>query len=391
MPTWGDAAASRYTPASMQDLPRVRLLIEQGISEGHHPGAQVCVHQDGRCVAEVVVGRTAFAPDGEPLTPDHLTLWLSSGKPILAVALARQVEAGVLTWDDPVAEWVPEFAAGGKDAITLRHVLTHTGGFRSVAFRYPQQTWDEAVAAVCSARVETGWDIGKTAGYHPHSGWNILGRVLEVAADESLSHHLREAVLLPLGMTQTWVGMSDDDYDRQHARLSPMQNTAGRLPQPTGMHQRDWVTGQRPGGNTYGPARDLARFYRALLQGGEIDGTRILETDTVATLTQRHRRDTVDRTFRATMDWGLGLMTNNRRHDPANTDTHGDIGTPYNFGPYAGTNAFGHGGNQSSIGFADPEHQLAVAVIFNGMPGEPNHQGRMHTVLAALYQDLGLA
>ena len=386
------------TSPTQTSLAQTTQIIQQGIDAGLHPGAQVCVYRDGECVADLALGSTGIADDARPLTPEDLTLWLSAGKPILVVALAQQVEAGVLCWDDPIAEWVPEFAQRGKDPVTLRHALTHTGGFRSVVFRYPQQTWEEAVAAVCHGRLEGGWEVGQTAGYHPHSSWNILGRVLEIATDQPLSQHLRRAVVEPMGLRDTWVGMPAEVLGEVADRLSGMTDTGKTPPRPTDMHTPAWITGQRPGGNTYGPAAELARFYQSLLPlhphaAADLPAPQqspILQPETVADLTRRHRRDTVDRTFRATMDWGLGFMVNNRRHDAANAAQHGEIGTPYNFGPHAGEHAFGHGGNQSSIGFADPEHGLAVAVVFNGMPGEPAHQRRMHRVLTALYRDLRL-
>lgn len=381
--------------ADMEALPRTTERIERGIEEGLHPGAQVCVWRGPECVADLGLGRTRPPERGNPsgdeaLTHDRLMLWLSAGKPITAVAVAKQVEDGVIHLDDPIVEYVPEFGQRGKEGITIRHLLTHTGGFRSVVFRYPQQTWDESIEAVCAGRLETGWEPGVTAGYHPHSGWNILGKVLEVCTGQNLGTHLRQAVLEPWGMGDTWAGMPGEVFDRVAPRLCPVTNTAGAAAKSLDAEQREWAVGQRPGGNIYGPARDLARFYRALLGGGELDGARVLEPETVADFTDRHRRDTTDRTFRAVMDWGLGFMTNNRRHDAANTDTH-PVATPYGFGPHASDAAFGHGGNQISIGFADPEHDLAVAVVFNGQPGEPAHQKRMHAVLAAMYEDLGLA
>jgi CubicO group peptidase (beta-lactamase class C family) len=378
----------------MDGLPRTTRIIEQGIADGRHFGAQVCVWRGERCVADGAVGRTG--PDhgdasNQELTPDHRTLWLSAGKPILAIGLATQVEDGALTWDDPVAEWVPEFAERGKDQITLRQVLTHTGGFRSVAFRYPEQSWDDAIAAVCAGRLETGWEPGVTAGYHPHSGWNILGRVLEVCTDRPLTRFLRQRVLEPWGMHRSWVGWPQAEYERGRGELAGMYDTSGAAARDLGVSAPDWATGQRPGGNAWGPASELARFYRAVLAGGTLAGRRVVRAETLAEMTARQRRDTMDRTFRAVMDWGLGFMVNNRRHDAANAATHGDSGTPYGFGPHAGEDSVGHGGSQSSTGFADPQHGLAVAVIFNGQPGEPAHQRRMRDTLAALYEDLGLA
>ena len=290
------------------------------------------------------------------MTPDTSMLWLSSGKPLLAVAVAQQIAAGRLAFDDAVSDFVPEFAARGKEEITVEQVLTHTGGFRSVIFDYPAMSWDDAVAAVCSARLETGWVPGETAGYHPHSGWNILGRLVEVCTGEPLGATLRREVLEPLGMNDAWVSLPAAEHTRLAAesRLAAMENTALSTPRSTGMDDTAWTTGVRPGGNTWGPARDLARFYRAVLGGGAIGSDRALPAALMGQLTERVRCDTVDRTFRATMDWGRGFMMNNRRHDAVNRETHGAAGTPYNFGPYAGDDAVGHGGNQSSIGFADP-------------------------------------
>ena len=381
----------------MRQLEKTSQVIDAGIDAGIHFGAQVSVWRSGDMLCDAAYGTVNLPPsDGgtpapaELLTRDHLMLWMSAGKPILVVGLARQVEAGVLDWDDPIAEWVPDFSQRGKDSITLRQVLTHTGGFRSVVSRYPRQSWDETIDAVCAGRLEAGWTPGETAGYHPHSGWNILGKVLEVCTQEPLAAHLRQAVLLPWGLENTWVGMPDSDYLNERDRLAELFDTSTEVTRSTDSSLQPWVTGQRPGGNVWGPARELARLYQGLVGGGQLDGVRLLEPSTASLLTQRHRRDTLDRTFRATMDWGLGLMVNNRRHDQVNRERHGDIGTPYGFGPYASETAFGHGGNQCSIGFADPEYGVSIAVIFNGQPGEPEHQARMRQVLSAIYEDLDL-
>ncbi|MEM1107425.1 MAG: serine hydrolase domain-containing protein [Planctomycetota bacterium] len=375
----------------MDALPRTQQLIIKGIDQGLHPGAQVSVWHRGESVTDLAYGE---AQPGVAITPETLTLWLSSCKPITAVALAKQVEAGVVHLDEPVAEYVNGFEQNGKQGITLRHVLTHTGGFRSVVFRYPEQPWEDAIETVCKARLETGWEPGATAGYHPHSGWNILGRVLEVCTGQPLSQHLRESVLLPLGLDESYVGTPDEAYEELRPRLSAMIDTGKTVPVDPGFHEKTWVTGQRPGGNAYGPARQLARFYQALLDitAGRASGSdALLQPATLADFTARHRCDTMDRTFRAVMDWGLGFMVNNRRHDAVNAEKHGPTGTPYGFGPHASDEAFGHCGNQSSAAFADPSHDLVAVVIFNGMPGEPKHQQRMYAVLGAIYEDLGLA
>jgi CubicO group peptidase (beta-lactamase class C family) len=129
--------------------------------------------------------------------------------------------------------------------------------------------------------------------------------------------------------------------------------------------------------------RELAHFYEMLIGGGQRQGVRILRPASVGLMTSRHREGLYDETFKHRIDWGLGTIIDSKRYG---ADT-----VPYGYGRFASERTFGHGGSQSSVGFADPEYQLAAACYFNGMPGEPAHQARLHEVLEALYQDLGLA
>jgi CubicO group peptidase (beta-lactamase class C family) len=129
--------------------------------------------------------------------------------------------------------------------------------------------------------------------------------------------------------------------------------------------------------------RELGRFYEMLLAGGSLNGVRILSPQTVEAMTARHRVGQFDRTVNHLLDWGLGFLINSAQY--------GVETVPYGYGPFASPRTFGHGGNQSSAGFCDPENQLVVSVVFNGMPGEAAHQDRIRRVLRAVYEDLGLA
>jgi CubicO group peptidase (beta-lactamase class C family) len=99
-------------------------------------------------------------------------------------------------------------------------------------------------------------------------------------------------------------------------------------------------------------------------------------------MTSRQRTGLKDNSFGQVIDWGLGFLINSARY--------GAAAIPYGYGRHASDGTFGHGGMQSSSGFADPENKLAVAIIFNGLPGEPKHQKRIHDAATALYEDLGL-
>src|SRR5260370_40335137 len=123
----GDAALAR--------LPRTRQAILDGIHAGLHLGAQLYVSRHGAVIADAAAGESR---PGQPLRRDDLMLWLSSTKPVGAVAIAQLWERGRLELDDPVARHIPEFAAHGKAAITLRHLLTHTPGIRLLNVGSPQ-------------------------------------------------------------------------------------------------------------------------------------------------------------------------------------------------------------------------------------------------------------
>ena len=119
--------------------------------------------------------------------------------------------------------------------------------------------------------------------------------------------------------------------------------------------------------------RQLARFYRALLAGGELDGVRILSPQTVEAITARHRVGLFDETFHCQCDWGLGFAVDN-----------------FAMGRHASPRSFGHGGALSSYAFADPEHDLVVALQTNGMCASDDHYHRLDDAMTALYLDLGI-
>jgi len=289
--------------------------------------------------------------------------------------------------------------------------FTHTAGLRTADFRYPRDDWDTIIAAVCDRPPEDGWTTGEKAGYHTQTTWFILGELVRLVDGRPIDRYVREMVFEPLGMSDSWMGMPPGVYDRyaKQGRLLMMPNTAtsgpGSKPSKSALMSKDWSTRPRPGGNCMGPIRELAIFYRMLLGGGELDGTCILQPETVELFTSRQRAGMFDQTFKATVDWGLGFVLNSAEHAPLAAGPGGgpaltcgagaerrDLSKiPYGYGPHASRDSFGHSGAQSSVAFADPRNQIAAAIVFNGMPGEAKHQRRMHATLTALYEDLGLA
>ncbi len=367
-------------PAPDRTLARTFDSLERGRAAGLHLGGQLWVSLDRESVVDRAFGE---ARPGEPMTAEHLVPWLSSSKPVAAVAIARLWEAGKLGLDDRVAAHVPEFGVKGKEAITVRHLLTHTGGFRLLRVGWPKEPWESIIAWICESRIEPRWLPGRTAGYHLASSWFMLGEIVRRLDGRRFETYVREEIFEPLGMDDSWIGMPEALYDGYAGRLAPVFNTEKRPPAEHDWHSRLSVTRCSPAGGGWGPVHQLARFYEALLAGGRIGDVRIVSPPTVEALVSRQRVGLYDRTFQAKIDWGLGFVLDSRHY--------GQPEVPYSYGRHASPRAFGHSGYRSSAAFADPEHALVVALAVNGTPAEDDHRRRFDEVLTAIYEDLGLS
>jgi CubicO group peptidase (beta-lactamase class C family) len=353
--------------------------LENGISSKLHIGAQASVQMDGSTIADIAIGESR---PNVPMTADTLMIWLSSTKPITAICIAQLWERGLLGLDDPVIKFIPEFSGGGKDAITIRHMLVHTAGIRAAANNFTRDSWEVTIDKICKSSVEPGWVPGKKAGYHVASTWFLLGELVRRIDGRSFDRYVREEIFLPLKMMDSWVGMPVENYMAYGDRIGIMQNTDPAFKPPHAWDTPEMAALCKPGGNGRGPMRELVRFYQMLLNGGSLDGVRIVSPQTVEAMTARHRVGMYDHSFKHIMDWGLGFIVNNNQYG---IDT-----IRYGYGPHASWRTYGHSGHRSSIAFADPKYGLAVALVFNGTPADAVHDMRMRSVLTAIYEDLGL-
>ena len=372
-------------PAASESVPSTLAALERGIEAGLHTGGQLYLSLGGEVRADAAFGEVRPA---EPMRRDHLMLWLSASKPVAAVAIAQLWERELLALDDRVAEHIPAFAQGGKEAITVRHCLTHTGGFRMLDVGWPRLDDEGVLERICTTRLEPRWQPGRTAGYHRASSWFVLGEVVRRVDGRPFERYVREEIFEPLGMADSWIGMPVERYRAYGDSIAPTFHTVPSEPRRHRWHEEPWVTRCSPGGNGRGPIAELGRFYECLLAGGRIDpqkddGARLLRPQTVEALVARHRVGLEDKTFRAKLDWGLGFALESSRY--------GGQSFAYGFGPHASPRAYGHGGFRSVMAFADPEHGLAVAVALNGTPDDVVHGRRMTRIARAIYADLGLA
>jgi len=344
--------------------------LERGIEDGTHIGAQVYVSRHGEVVVDRALGD---ARSGVPMTTDTLMNWFSMSKAVTAVAVAQQWEAGAIDVDAPAARYVPEFAAHGKEAITIRHLLTHTAGIPNADGMLQGEPWRESRAANLARLYAAGpeYPAGTRAGYHAAAGMTVLGEVVERVSGIPFDRYVRERIFEPVGAPDCWIGMPESEYARYGDRIGFMHLTSGDGAQPLPrINSARSAATPMPGAGGRGPVNQLARVFEALVAGG---GS-LLSPVTVAAISARHRTGMLDETFGIVVDWGLGLAI----------DTSA-------MGSHCSPRTFGHGGHLSSVGFCDPEHGVVVTVVCNGMPDRDRHYRRLDDIASAVYVDLGLA
>ncbi len=361
------------TGTSRGGLQRAIDLLEEQRREGLHHGAQLFVARSGKILVDAAIGEVTA---GIPLATDSVMLWFSATKPLTAVAIAQLWEQNTLSLDDPVRKFIPEFA-GGKEMATVRQVLTHTGGFRMEAFPFLRYDWTTVIEKICEEPAE--WEPGTAAGYHPLSGWCILGEIVRRIDGRPIEEFLNDEVLRPLGMKNSSLGISPAREAELGERLSSVTETAEPR---TGIESwNDPRARPRvlPGGSGYGPANDLGRFYLALSNGGVLDDGRILKPETVQLFTTTHRHGMVDRSFSAGLPapvsppWGLGFGKGS------------DQSVASAMGRKCTAAAYGHGGNRSSIGFVEPSQELVITIVANGLPDTAANLRRLCSVSDAIH------
>jgi CubicO group peptidase (beta-lactamase class C family) len=225
-----------------------------------------------------------------------------------------------------------------------------------------------------AARPPDRWDPLKDGAYSEWLGFYLVGQILEQSTGVPLRDALKTGLLEPLGIDDVFLGLGGDDLQRIGVNVDLR---AGR-PVPLLMERAAWFAGGTdPSLNAFATMSGLGRFYEWVL--ATLDGRR---SDPVAPERLRdachpHRQVVHDQTLGFEASWGLGFMTG-----------LGRLG----FGPYVSERAIGHTGQVgTSIAFADPDHELAVAILYNGVIDQPTGMAlRRPAIVNDIYQDLGL-
>jgi CubicO group peptidase (beta-lactamase class C family) len=383
------------TTGTLQKPALVDQTIVRLIEDGREVGVQVAAYLDGKLVIDSF-GGIADPQTGRMVDGDTLFNMYSVTKPLAATALHIQVDRGLVAYEAKVSDYWPEYGAHGKAGTTVRDVLTHRAGV-------PQMPDGVTPDLMC----DWEWMTSRIADLTPLSppgekalylamtfGW-IVGEIVRRTdpARRSIGTFIREEIAVPLGAHDIWVGLPDNQFGRVARQIDarpeipaeflPPLFTASMPPQvdlkPSVFELPAVRRAEIAGVGGIFTARSCARFWAMLANGGELDGVRILSEDLVRTFnTPRSNCDEPDPVMFG-MAIPLGI---------AGFWLGGDQ-PPYAAAKHA--RALCHPGAGNSIGFADPQTRLAVAITHNRLQSPATREDDTALIIAdAIRQQLGL-
>jgi uncharacterized protein YbbC (DUF1343 family)/CubicO group peptidase (beta-lactamase class C family) len=273
-------------------LARIDDLVNSAIAARQTPGAVVVVGQGDRTLYEKAFGARALVPAMEPMSIDTVFDVASLTKVVATTtAVMTLIEDGRLRLNDPVASHIPGFERYGKGNITIRHLLTHVSGLRPDVDLHP---WTGYETAIELAKDEVPTAAPNETFVYSDINFFLLGHIVSRISGESLDAYLKRVVFDPLGMKETGFNPPSSLL----GRIAPTERCAG--PDPGTPCKRPDVpplrgvvhdpTARRMGGvaghaGLFSTARDLQRFVRMLINGGQLEGVRVLSAASVRAMT----------------------------------------------------------------------------------------------------------
>ncbi|MGW8375236.1 serine hydrolase domain-containing protein [Streptomyces sp. ODS28] len=330
--------------------------------------ARLCVLRDGKVLVDRAFG----------CSHDAMFWTFSAGKPYVALLVHHLAVGGALSLDDPVSRFWPQFAAHGKEAVTLRHVLRHRSGLShargALGDAHAMTDWERSVRNI--ERAAPRWQPGEVPAYQAVIFGFILGEVARRVTGRPVAELLRETFLAPLGLDDTHLGLPDELWSR-HVPVRG-RGPAARLAERV-VNRPATRRAVIPSAGVSVTARDLARFYQALLYGGELDGVRVLPERAVREARRPSTRDgEVDRAVGLPIRWAQGFQLGGPGADPARRRPMGRLSS---------TETFGHNGSNCCLAWADPGRRLVfvhlTGLLTPGREGAHHHSAVSDAILAA--------
>ena len=340
-------------------------------------GANVLHHE--------AVGKSDLA-SGRAMRKDDLFWIASMTKPMTAVCVLMLQEEGKLSVEDPVEKYLPEFkgqwVVESKEAnkltlvhpkrpVTLRDLLTHTGGLSD--FKAPRPDCRLSELAMAYSQQVLQFEPGSKWSYN-NPGINTLGRIVEVVSGVEFSKFFQERLLDVLEMKDITFWPTQAQMERMAKSYKGNKDT-GKLEEVRPYFTEGELSARNrtpiPAGGLFSTASDVANFYRMMLRGGEFKGRQVLRPETVRLMTTTQTGE-IKTGFVEGMSWGLGFQV---------------VKQPQGSTESLAAGSFGHGGAYATQSWADPQKGRAYILLIQraGMPGADGSEMR------ASLQKLGAA
>jgi CubicO group peptidase (beta-lactamase class C family) len=329
----------------------VDSTMQKYVDDHEISGAVTLVADHGKIVHLGAVGMRDL-DKREPMTADTLFGIMSMTKPITATALMILKEDGKLSYDDPVTKYIPAFADAKlktgepvKD-LTIRRLITHTSGLGG------DQQCKDSLEATADTLAKRPFDFQPGEKWQYSPGLNVCGRIIEIASGGPYDQFLAHRIFEPLSMKDTTFHLAPEQRARLAQNYKRMKSSDSDEVKLTAgdrwAHAGEANAVPNPSGGLFSTAHDLDRFYQMILNGGELDGQRIVSASGVREMTNIQTGD-IAAGFIPGSVWGLGW---------------GIVRDPQGITAMLSPGTFGHGGAFGTQGWVDPVKQRIYVLLF---------------------------
>ncbi len=366
-----EPAAVQVDPAKLQ---KALEFIEAEVNAGSVPGAALAATRNGKTFVEHYYG-IYHDLDGtdKPFNPNVASPLFSFSKGISATVAVMAHQDGLIDYDVPVSTYIPEFAAGGKESVTLRHLLTHAAGIPSVrgGAAHTEQEWNDFLKVVCDAPIE--WPAGSRTAYHGVSAMFVVAEAIRRVSDmEPWDAICRKRLFAPISANSLTFGFPSSDF------------ATAIIPDYFTSLDKYGLAGH-PAGGCFGTVEDMLRVLNLIVQGGAWNGHVLLQPDALQEmLTVQYAAEIAASVAAGNAPvhehWGLGWLVR------GNGDTCGSAHW-FGFGDSKSPTLFGHAGVETVYGVGDPARQLAFVFIMTDRPKNAEESTRLRCEVSNLLQD----
>jgi len=362
-------------------------------------GASLAIYLDGKLMVDLW-GGVADNASGRPWEEDTMAVVFSATKGMAATCMHMLAERGQLDFNAPVAAYWPEFAANGKETITVAMALSHQAGVPLYQADLPVGVFNgfDLLAERLAAEAPV-WEPGTTHGYHAVTIGVIEGELVRRITGKTIGTFLRDEVAKPLG-ADIWIGLPQIEEHRvatlylaEPDPQTPLQQKLASDPDWIGaklgtnsgddlgyVNERVRHAAEIPASGGIASARGLARLYAPLSRDGSVDDVRLLQSSSLHAMREARSASDCDVILRIPTTFTLGFSKSwgSRR-----------LGVGQHV--IMGKEAFGTPGLGGSIGFADSDARMSFGYVMNRHGSGAGLNERGQSLIDAAYRSLGFA